>query len=660
MRRHRLRLRARFLLSVLLVVAVISGVMAYMTYQRTREALLDSSQEQLWDLAGSHAAELALRLEKVAQVARDLASTLGVLQPRHPDLLVKLMRRHLEDSPRVHGLAVAFQPYAFSRAYRLFGVYLRRSRRGILTMRMGTSREDGGEPWWPEAGTPGESRQTVVKDYPRRDWYLLPVLLARPTWIQPYYGEAGQKLMTTYAVPILIKGKVWGVVSADVALDKLGWEVSRLAVGQEGYAFVITRQGTFVAAPRAQWVMRETIFSLAEELNRMDLRRLGQRMIRGGRGVLKVEDWFRQRAVWLAFTPIKGPGWCFGAVVPESEVLAPVWEQARWQGYLAGLGLLGLVLLLWLLVMGLTRPLKTLAGGAQRLAEGDLQTKVEGVPPGDEVGDLAEAFNHMVDELNRYVAELTETTAAKERIESELDLARQIQQSILPRTYPPFPHHSQFDLFARTIPARQVGGDFYDFFQLPDGRIGLVVADVSGKGVPAALFMTVTRTLIKNSSAYHPDPVQALLEVNAQVVPENEMCMFVTVFYGVYDPESGEMVYASAGHPAPFLRRASGEVERLEEAKGQAIGIMDVMDLKPGRVRLEPGDVLLAFTDGLDEAVNQQNEMFGMERVAQWLKGCELCTAPEMIERLVKFHAEFTGPVEPFDDLTLLVFRRKE
>jgi sigma-B regulation protein RsbU (phosphoserine phosphatase) len=321
--------------------------------------------------------------------------------------------------------------------------------------------------------------------------------------------------------------------------------------------------------------------------------------------------------------------------------------------------LLLLSLVVWLLVISLTRPLQRLAAGAKRLASGDLTTKVEDVRPGDEVGDLANSFNTMVDDLNSYVNELTATTAAKERIESELDLARQIQMSILPRTYPAFPDHEDFDLFAKTHPAREVGGDFYDFFFVDDNRLVFVVGDVSGKGVPAALFMTVSRTLIKNAAAHHPDPVEALDEVNAQIMPENDMCMFVTVFYGLYDLDKSRLTYASAGHPMPLLRRADGQVEPIPSTGGMAVGVFDQMGLKQGEIDLDPGDTILVYTDGLDEAVNAHDEQYGLPRAKDWLASTEVTNAPVMIDRLVEAQKKFTGDLEQFDDLTLLIFRRK-
>lgn len=636
LRPRRLRLRSRFMIFILTGVGLISALMAGISFFKSREALLEARQEQLFELVSSQAAELGRGLGRVSQVAEDLAATLEEIKPTNADSLRALIQRHLTNSKDIYGMAVAYSPYAFDPKRKLFAPYLHRTPKGVKAMDL----SEGGY------------------DYPRQDWFLCPAILGRPVWSQPYFDEGGGNiLMSTYSVPMVVNGKVLGVVTCDEALDRLGREVSRMAVGQKGYAFLITKMGTFLAAPVKEWVMRESIFSLAEKMNSRKLRLLGKRMIKGTRGVVRIRDWRTGKYAWLAFTPVKGVGWSFGAMMPESEVLAPVWQLSKWQAYLAGAGVVALILVVWPLVMGLTRPLRRLAKGAQRLASGDLSTKVEDVRPGDEVGDLASAFNLMVDDLNRYVSELTETTAAKERIESELDLARQIQESILPRTYPAFPDRPEFDLFARTTPAREVGGDFYDFFFVDDTHLGMVVGDVSGKGVPAALFMTVSRTLIKNSALHQFDPVEVLNEVNAQIMPDNEMCMFVTVFYAVYDLETGRLNFANAGHPPPLLRRASGEVAQLPATGGTVLGVLPDMGITPGEVFLQKDDVLLIFTDGLDEAINQYKKMFTIERARQWLAEANIAEAPDMLDNLTKFHQDFTGDVEQFDDLTLLLFR---
>ncbi len=638
-RKHWLRLRTRFTVVVLVGVGLVSLVMAGLTYLRSSEALLAARKEHLVALADSQASRVGRWMLEVAAPARVMATTLELLHPASQEQATNLLRRQLIDARRVFGMALAYAPFAFDPSLEFFAPYAFRSPQGIKTSNL----------------------VDPAYAYTRQDWYLVPSLLMKPVWAEPYFDEGGGNiLMTTSSTPMVRDGKVLGIATADLDLKGLGELVHGLLVGQDGYAFLLTHQGSFLAAPNPDWVMRETIYSLAEAQRRPDLRNLGQRMTKGGTGLERLVDLDGDQTVWLAFAPVKGPGWSLGVVATEQEVLAPIIDLANQQAMWGVGGMVVLILVVYGLVVGLTRPLERVLKASRRLANGDLTTQVSDVPPGDEIGDLAATFNQMVSELNRYVIELTSTTKEKARIQSELDMARQIQQSVLPRIYPPFPDRQEFDLFARTLPAREVGGDFYDFFFVDPDHLGLVVADVSGKGVPAALFMTVSRTLIKNASTHNPDPVNSLAEVNSELVPDNEMCMFVTVFYGVYELSTGNLRFVSAGHPAPLLRRADGRTEQLPKLRGVALGILDELNLEVGQAHLEVGDSLLAFTDGLDEAVNSQDEMFGIERPAQWLSRTQPVSAPVLLEGLIEYWKDFTGDLEQFDDLTLLTFRRRQ
>lgn len=639
MRPHVLGLKSRFMVFVLGGVLSLTLALGWLAYDQSREVLLQARKDQIFQRAKANAAELSSRLVQLSSTALDLGAGLAVIRPDDEGLVVNLIRAHLQQSDNIYGMAAAYLPYLFTPRQRLFSAYVYRCQGSLKAM----------------------SLNAFSYNYPLRDWFLIPTQTGKPMWTEPYFDEgAGNVLMTTFTAPFSYNGKVVGVTTADIELSRLREEVKNLARELGGQAFVLSRHGAMLAGRRDDWIMRETIFSLAEEYGRADIRSIGLKMIHGESGVIRVKNWLGGQTSWLAYHPVEGPGWAFGVVIPEAKALAPVTSLAKRQAALAVIGFLALLAVIWLLVTNLTKPMTRLAGAARRLAEGDLQAQVEDIRPGDEIGDLAEAFNTMVTDLNHYISELTSATAAKERIESELDLARKIQQSILPQTYPAFPESPQFDAYGRTTPARQVGGDFYDYFFLDDDHLGLVIADVSGKGVPAALFMTVSRTLIKNSASHYLEPEKVLAEVNDQIAAENEMMMFVTVFYAVYRISTGEMAFANAGHAPPLRRRADGTVDELPKTSGMAAGVMDGVEFAPGRIDLDFGDTLVFYTDGLDEAINAREEMYGKGRAEAWLAGDGLdqMTTLEMVDDLTADWRGFTGPVEQFDDLTLLLFRR--
>ena len=252
-------------------------------------------------------------------------------------------------------------------------------------------------------------------------------------------------------------------------------------------------------------------------------------------------------------------------------------------------------------------------------------------------------------------ARLYQVAVEKGRLERELQLAREVQVSLLPRDTPVLPG---WEFAARWLPAREVAGDFYDFLSLPEGRLGIVIGDVSDKGIPAALFMGLTRSIVRASLAAADSPAQGLTEVNRLLCAESTSGMFVTLFFVQLDPAVGEMVYVNAGHNPPYLLRAeSGEVVRLTRT-GMALGLMEGHELDQGRVRLDPGDALLLFTDGVTEALNDPGEMFSDSRLQEFLLAHRSDRAADLAEGLEVALSSFMGGAAPHDDITLVAIKR--
>ena len=265
-----------------------------------------------------------------------------------------------------------------------------------------------------------------------------------------------------------------------------------------------------------------------------------------------------------------------------------------------------------------------------------------------------------IDKTLRHSRIMREALSSQNQLQAlrqELDIAHSMQLSILPTSFPCTP---QFEVHGRVIPAREVGGDFYDIYRLEDGRLGIVIADVSGKGIPAALFMMVCRTLLKGIAIGMESPADALTEANALLHAENQASMFVTVFYGVFDPHTGALTYANAGHEPPVLRRADGSTEALPFTGGVPLGIVDDMAFEERTSTLASGDFAFLYTDGVTEALNEAEEEFGNARVHDVIAGLNPGPAREAVEALVRTVVRFSGEAEQFDDLTCLVLKAGE
>ncbi|MCB1114205.1 MAG: SpoIIE family protein phosphatase [Chlamydiia bacterium] len=243
-------------------------------------------------------------------------------------------------------------------------------------------------------------------------------------------------------------------------------------------------------------------------------------------------------------------------------------------------------------------------------------------------------------------------------IEKELDVAKSIQSSIIPHNFDPIPGNTSFEILGSMTPAKHIGGDFFDFFPLPDNRLGFSIADVSGKGIPAALFMTMSRGLLRSLGQKSLSPLECLTQLNTLLSVENESSMFVTAFYGIYDYEKGYITYCNAGHNPPYLIRSSGQLEQIGRSEGIALGVTtDLITYQEHTLQIKPGDTLLLYTDGVTEAMNPTRHLFGEARLESSLKAHKDAPLPDLIRGVIQDVDAFSNGREQADDLTLLAIR---
>lgn len=278
----------------------------------------------------------------------------------------------------------------------------------------------------------------------------------------------------------------------------------------------------------------------------------------------------------------------------------------------------------------------------------------------DEIGELAHDFNRMMGDIENYVMNIRTVTAEKERIGAELSIATQIQANMLPCIFPAFPERNEFDIYATMNPAKEVGGDFYDFFMVDDRHLAIVMADVSGKGVPAALFMVIGKTLIKDHTTPGKDLGEVFTEVNELLCESNSEGLFITAFEGVIDLSSGAFRYVNAGHEIPYICKKDGRFEPYKVRAGFVLAGMEGMKYKCGELELEPGDKIFQYTDGVTEATNANNELYGMDRLTEILGENSALAPTELLPVIKNDIAGFVGEAPQFDDITMLCLEYKE
>ena len=521
------------------------------------------------------------------------------------------------------------------------------------------------------------STSNYSKDYdPReRQWYQEAMKQEDAIWLDTYTDYYGKTCLTCAKRICSPDGEVLGVLATDITSNELLAEIVFSDLDYEGYIFVLDGNLNYLAHP--DYGIEGFSKSLGEDIpeDLDDLPKIKDNETGVVRVLLDGVDRY------IAFSTFEETGWKLCVCVGVEEVLAPTMEikneiesisadvqekaektlsRVRMQFILFFTVVGILVILLSFSVAGsITRPIQKLARNVKQIGEGNLDVRME-VDSRDEVGELALTFNKMLEDLQQYIKNLSEVTAEKERIGAELDVATNIQASMLPCIFPAFPDYSEFDIYATMNPAKEVGGDFYDFFLVDKNHLALVMADVSGKGVPAALFMVIAKTLIKNRAQLGESPELVLERVNNQLCENNDACMFVTVWLGIYELTTGTLRYANAGHDYPAVMRKGGTYEIIRESQDFVLGGFEGMTYVLHEMHLAPGDKLFLYTDGIPEATNDSEELFGEERMVEALNLCLEDTAEQTLHRVKAEVDTFVGEADQFDDMTMLSFEVKE
>ena len=321
----------------------------------------------------------------------------------------------------------------------------------------------------------------------------------------------------------------------------------------------------------------------------------------------------------------------------------------------AGVLLVAILLYTMYLKRSVIEPITEITAEAERFADKhDASRELRAANAKYEIGVLANSVHKMENDLIHYIDNLTKVTAEKERIGAELNIATQIQADMLPRIFPAFPGRKEFDIFASMTPAKEVGGDFYDFFLIDDDHLGMVMADVSGKGVPAALFMVIAKTLIKNRAQMGGSPSEILQFVNDQLCEGNDAELFVTVWFAILEISTGKGMAANAGHEHPAIRRAGGQFELSIYRHSPAVATMPGMRFREHEFELHSGDNLFVYTDGVAEATDANNELFGTDRMLEALNENPNASPEDLVKNVQKYIDNFVGSAPQFDDITML------
>ncbi len=555
------------------------------------------------------------------------------------DKLNAYMRQIVMYNPEVYGCCVAYEPNMFP-GKELYAPYYYK-KKGVLNY---------------------VNFPDINYEYQYWNWYQIPKMLNKPIWSEPYFDEGGGNIvMSTYSVPFynMQNGKkiFKGIVTCDISLSWLQQTMSTLYLGNGGYAFLISRRGTIITHPDVNKIMNESLFSMAEERKDKQLREIGRKMIHGETGMALFESNVLKNKTWIFYSPLPSNKWSMGFVLPERVLWGDLVNMNRFLILAGIIGILILVALIILVTRNFITPLNKLAMSVDYIAKGNFDTILPIVKTNDEIGILSESFYHMQIALKSYIQNLMDTTAAREKIDSELKIAHDIQMNIVPRSFPPFPNRKELEIYAILEPARAVGGDWYDYFFTDEDHLCFTIGDVSGKGIPAAILMAVIRTYLRAKATSLVNVEEIMTAINVETSINNEYLMFATIFIGIINLKTGMLYFCNASHNPPYILHGEGEITRITDMHGAAVGIFEDKVYTSDRIQLSSGDAIMLYTDGITEAMNENEDMFGYSNLEKILRLLVMNDAKTIVDNVREEVRRFTNQEEQVDDITIEVIR---
>lgn len=610
-----------------------------LTLRRLYDSAVFTLQEQHLREIGLLATSIDNELTSLAGNVDDTARFLGLKPTLDPLAIYQMLEDTVRSNALIYGAAIAFEPFAYRDDLQLFAPYV--FDRDFKRIDM----------------------SSIVGDYTtnRAPWYQTVKSSRKPAWSEPYYDSGNRQMpIVTYAVPIMAGDIFIGAATFDLRLDLLS---QRLGARMDPSLFMImSPKGRFISHYDSDQILESGLSDMTATSVNSQFQLITTRIKARETGMGVVNNLYLDGAIvpgnlWISYTPINTTDWSLATLASESELIRPIREQIE-------IALLGLSLtvvltfiIVWLMSSRITNPIKKLEAAVSEVARGKLDTNIENIRSMDELGRLSIGFNRMLKNLKKQIELQSQQETAQRLVDRELQMARETQKSLLPTEFPPFPDRKEFELHAVNQAAHHVAGDFFDFFLVNPKTLVFVIADVSGKGMSAALVMAVTRTIVRDLAQSGRTPGDILRETNERLRESQKGGAFVTLFLGSYNISTGKVIYANGGHLPPYLISRNGTVSNVGDATGTIVGMLEEQEYRNGEFTLKAGETLLLYTDGFPEARSSAGEFYGIPRIKTFLQKHAQVNCRDLCEAAIRDITNYQSD-NLSDDVTLLALKR--
>lgn len=632
----RLSLPIKLSLFITLCIFLTFFTVLYYNFHTSRKLIINDVENITWKLAGSLISETNRILSSSQQIADDFVTTIEATD-LSDDQIIALMKKLLEDNTEITVVGAVFE-YANTPDNEPLSKY--------------ASKENGKISVYNFLDDPHSTLSA--------DWYQKPKKLNKGIWSMPYIEN---NLKATYSKPFYktVKGekKLWGVLGIVLDLEWLKKTIDSIKLNESGYAFIIAENGDFIVGNfRLHDFTRKNIFELSEKNEDNALSDIAKKMTSGQDGFEKYYSPLVKKQCYITFSPITLTAWSLGIVVPEQELFYAFYGIGLKLTIVALAGYIICLSLVFAVSRKITRPIKQLSLAVSKVGQGDFYAIIPEPKSEDEVSILSRNFIKMQKDLINYTKHLQETTIAKERIEGELSIAREIQLGLLPTD---FTNNKGIELYAFLNPAKEVGGDIYDFFFIDETHFCFAIGDVSGKGIPAALYMTMVKTLIRAKANNSTNPAQIVKDINIELCKDNRATMFVTLILAIIDMDKKSLSYCSAGHNTPLISAGINPFiyDESQGSKNQSLGFFPDAEYRIKNCNLSIGDTIFLYTDGVTEAFDKNNTQYGEERLLVMVNRNKENDIEQFIKNILADVQTHSAEVEQSDDIAMMGVRLK-
>jgi phosphoserine phosphatase RsbU/P len=504
------------------------------------------------------------------------------------------------------------------------------------------------------------SRSIKDNDYRYQDWYQIPYLSEKPYWTEPWIDTDGKgKMVISYSVPMYQAGEFDGVIRYDIALSYLQGLITDRNSFKIGTSFLVSTTGTLVAHPDLDLVMNQSLFSMAEEYNAPELSRLGAAMVAGEHGYIQVGKKSPFQNSWIYYQPLLSNHWSAGIAITQAVLMEEVNIILLIQAVASILIFLIVAIVIYWRAMTVSRPLNKLAQAADRIGAGDFEAEVPMSDKSHEIATLSHSFYTMQQSLKDYIQNLRITTEEKNKIRGDVIYASEIQTKLIPENSVHPMNIKELRAYGILQPAGDIGGDLYDYFMIDQDHFCFVIADVLGKGIIAAMAMTMVSTLLPSIAPYYKSSKELLRELNKFLCRNNIESNFVTALLGVIELSSGTLEYSNCGHVPLYVRKMDRSFQKYSETHSTALGVFENLDIGSDVIQLDMGDEIILFTDGITEAMNVNEEFLEIRGLEQILDTLPAPNPEQTAKQILSAVQEFARGSAHHDDITLLVIDYK-